>query len=394
MTPPGSRFDTFAARVFLLGAGTLVGLVLAETVLRIWPLHIFTVRGNDISLPANLSIEIDNPRIAGTDRVIRYSRNAIGFRGPPPPADLASVLSIVTVGGSTTECLLLSDDHTWPSLLQDELRAAFPQVWINNAGFDGHSTRGHELLMSKYIAPMAPDVVLFLAGINDRNGPGNAIDRWMQEDARGGSYVFNAVHRWRGWDHGFVAWLAEKSELASSVLNVVRFRRANELGLTHSQLDLSRARIREVSEESIQQRLSASEPAAAAFEQAMNRLVDSALEAGILPVLMTQSLLYGDAIDDQTGFDLARIELHGGNGLTTWRVLELFNDATRRVARTRDVPLIDLARQLPKSSRYYYDGVHYSKQGAAKVAEVVAAELCPILRDRLSPSPTRTVECP
>lgn len=394
MTPSGSRFESLSARVFLVVAGTLVGLVLAEGVLRVWQPHIFTVRGNDISLPANLSIEIDNPRIAGTDRVIRYSRNAIGFRGPPPPDDLSSVLSIVTVGGSTTECLLLSDDHTWPSLLQDELRPTFPEVWINNAGFDGHSTRGHELLMSKHIAPMAPDVVLILAGINDRNGPGNAIDRWMQDDAKGGSYVFNAVHSWRGWDHGFVAWLADESELASYGVNLVRFHRAKELGLTHSQLDLSRARVKDVPEEVVLKRLSASEPAAAKFEQAMDRLVDIALDAGILPVLMTQSLLYGDAIDDQTGFDLGRIELHGGNGITTWRVLELFNDATRRVAATRGVPLIDLAREMPKSSRYYYDGVHYSKEGATKVAEIVAAELCPIVRDRLSPSPEQTLECP
>jgi len=393
VTQSGTRFDTSAGRILLVVAGLVVGLGIAEAVLRVWQPHIFTVRGNDISLPANLSIEIDNPRIAGTDRVIRYSRNAIGFRGPPPPDDLASVLSIVTVGGSTTECLLLSDDHTWPSLLQDDLRKQIPDVWVNNAGFDGHSTRGHELLMSRYIAPLAPDVVLILAGINDRNGPGNPLDLWMQDDAKGGSYVFNAVQRWRGWDHGIVARLADVSELASYVLNVVRFHRAKELGLTHAQLDLRRTRATDVPEASILERLAKSEPAAADFERAMNRLVDIALGAGILPVLMTQSLLYGDAVDDQTGVDLARVDLHGGNGITTWRVLELFNDATRRVAQTRNVPLIDLAREMPKSSRYYYDGIHYSKAGAAKVAEIVATALCPILRDRLARPSAKEAQC-
>ncbi len=394
MPPFDAISKRLAGRAFLLLAGTLVGLGLAEVSLRVWPPFILTVRGNHISLPANLSLEIDNPRVAGTDRIIRYSRNELGFRGPSPPSDFSSVLSIVTVGGSTTECLLLSDDHTWPSLVEDKLRAAFPDVWVNNAGLDGHSTRGHELLMSNYIAPMAPDVVIFLAGINNRDGAGNSLDRWMEDDAKGGSYIFNAVHSWRGWDQGIVARLADVSELAAFVVNLVRFSRATELGLTHSRLDLSRARTRDVSEESIVQLLATRNATAAEFERAMNRLVDTASSAGILPVLMTQSLLYGEGIDDQTGVDLARVELGGGNGTATWRVLELFNEATRRVAKTRGVPLIDLARQMPKSSRYYYDGIHYSRDGAEEVAEIVAAELCPILRDRLSRPSAQAAQCP
>ena len=62
-----------------------------------------------------------------------------------------------------------------------------------------------------------------------------------------------------------------------------------------------------------------------------------------------------------------------------WAILERFNDAMREVGRDRSVAVIDLARLMPKSSRYYYDFLHFSKAGAAEVARIVSRQMCPIL---------------
>lgn len=46
--------------------------------------------------------------------------------------------------------------------------------------------------------------------------------------------------------------------------------------------------------------------------------------------------VYGDAIDPATGVDLATVQFHSGrSGALQWRVLEAYNDVTRRIAPRR-----------------------------------------------------------
>ena len=93
---------------------------------------------------------------------------------------------------------------------------------------------------------------------------------------------------------------------------------------------------------------------------------------------MTQPALFGDGADPTTGVELARVKVNGrGNGHLEWRLLEMVNDVTRRVAAEQGVVLIDLARELPKDSKYFYDYLHFSNAGAARVGEIVAAHLAP-----------------
>jgi hypothetical protein len=55
------------------------------------------------------------------------------------------------------------------------------------------------------------------------------------------------------------------------------------------------------------------------------------------------------------------------------------NDVTRRVAATRQVLLVDLAREMPKDSRFFYDFLHFTNEGAQRVGEIIAADLMPHL---------------
>ena len=52
-----------------------------------------------------------------------------------------------------------------------------------------------------------------------------------------------------------------------------------------------------------------------------------------------------------------------------------FNDVIREVAAADDVPLIDLDRRVPKTSRYIYDAVHVNEEGSQLVAGIIAEEL-------------------
>jgi hypothetical protein len=71
--------------------------------------------------------------------------------------------------------------------------------------------------------------------------------------------------------------------------------------------------------------------------------------------------------------------LHGG---LAWSLLELYNDALRQVGSERGVLVVDLAREVPKDSRLFYDFVHFNNDGSELVASLVAAKLCPFLASR------------
>jgi len=48
--------------------------------------------------------------------------------------------------------------------------------------------------------------------------------------------------------------------------------------------------------------------------------------------------------------------------------LGLYNDVTRSCSRMYDVPLYDLAAEIPKSLQYFYDDVHLNVEGVKLVA--------------------------
>jgi len=123
-------------------AGYIIYLLLfvwvgLEIAFRIYnPFH-FRIRGDKILLPVNQKILISNKINPRLDSEITNTRYALGFRGPEMPPNAQDYLSIITVGGSTTECRFLNDDHTWPFLTGEQLKKKFRNIWLNNAGLDG-----------------------------------------------------------------------------------------------------------------------------------------------------------------------------------------------------------------------------------------------------------------
>ena len=116
------------------------------------------------------------------------------------------------------------------------------------------------------------------------------------------------------------------------------------------------------------------------YKTRLEKLITICREHNILPVLLTQPVLYGEGVDQASGVDLDhRFVAKDMDGATAWQVLELYNDMTREVGRERGVLVIDLARQMPKNSTYYFDLMHYTNAGAAQVADIIATQLTPFL---------------
>ena len=114
-------------------------------------------------LPAKESF----PGIVG---VSRYTTNSQGLRGPEfPPRDAA--YRILTIGGSTTECIYLDDTETWQHLLMQRLNQQGHRqpVWIGSAGISGFPTLNHLRFVTESPLMQQVDALIFLIGANDFN---------------------------------------------------------------------------------------------------------------------------------------------------------------------------------------------------------------------------------
>jgi lysophospholipase L1-like esterase len=379
-TSPGrtSTFERHArlGQAVLFAAGLLAALMLLEAFLRVRDPFGQRLRGTRILLPTNVRYALHNEGDPRLEPEIVLSRNSLGFRGPEPPVDFDHALTVVAIGGSTTECRSLTDGKDWPAVLARRMAPAFRELWVNNAGLDGHSSFGHAKLLEQRVMRLRPKVALFLVGINDVGRDDLKYQDRALTERRDDLFTVQ----------GLLLRASQRSLVVATALNLWRGERAQRMRLSHRFVRLEllpRARPGRIRSDAVLAEHRADY--LPGYRQRVRRLVQLCREAAIEPVLVTQPALYGSAVDDATGVDLRFVEVDpedGTNGNLAWRVLELYNDVLREEAPRLGAAVVDLGRALPKSSRLFYDFHHLTNEGAAAAGAIVAAELCPLLQQR------------
>jgi lysophospholipase L1-like esterase len=356
--------------------GIAAAVAFLEVVLRFANPFQTRIRGKRLILPASRTLRIKNNINKRLDPVITVTLNSLGFRGAEPPNDFRRYLTIITVGGSTTHCWMLSDEKTWPAELGNHLGESFKGVWINNAGLDGNSTFAHIVLLEEIVRKLHPKVVLFLVGENDL-AKGRLLSEFDSECVKG-PIIFRSVK-------GLLKSASAYSEVVALGVNLYRNLTAYRAHLVAGNVDLRKVCYLKVPRE-VEERYVArcTEPdIIQSYETRLKRLIDISRQGGSEPVFITQPALVGPAVDDITKVDLGAAKMSETyNGEMWWEALEVFNDVTRKVGRENDVLVIDLARQMPKSSRYFLDWFHYTNEGAQVVADIVYRSLCLMIASR------------
>ena len=349
-------------------------LVMAEVILKIYNPFAFRIRGYDIVLPAGQQYEIEMKDSKKFEPKIIHTKNSLGFRGPEKPTDWSEKLTIVTVGGSTTECYYVSDSLTWPYQLSKELVKSCPSLWLNNAGLNGHSTFGHQVLLDKYLIQLKPKIIVFLVGINDLDRQDlNNFDGSITEDKT----------------QGIKDWVVNHSELANVFLNIKRYMRANAmLGLSHNleTVSLKEMKTLKMSDGEIEAEVSKQKTLyLSSFSQRVSKLIETCKKNNIEPILVTQPLLFGEGIDPTTGVDLATVKTaENQNGRLYWSKLEIYNREVVEIGKRMNTFTIDLAHLMPKNSLYYYDAMHFTYQGCAELAQIMSQNMTPYLQKKYS----------
>jgi len=348
--------------------------VLIEIFLRVIPNPFdFRIKGNKIILSLNKEYRIENKKIKKLDRIIYHKKNSLGFRGEELSKDSENYLKIITIGGSTTECFYLSDDKTWTHLLGMELKNAFNRLWINNAGLDGHSTFGYFILIEDYIIKLKPGIILFLMGIND---VGTKAPKLIEKEKFIRKFNFKSLKL-------ILKSTANHSEVISLFINIFRKIETIKKEVGHREIILTENEYIEIPKETKMYMLEMHEEKyIKPYKLRLKKLIEICRKNGIEPIFINQPALYGNAIDDITNVNLAKVKIKDYNGEVAWSILDLYNDATKKVGNSEGVFVIDLAKEIPKSSKYFYDFHHFTNDGAEKVAEIIYKHLYPFLANR------------
>ena len=163
---------------------------------------------------------------------VRRSRSTMsGCVGPDFLVE-ADVYKVITVGGSTTECLYLDDSETWPQLLMDSTnsRQQAISVWVGNAGRSGRTTVDHLASLRSLPILIEADMLIFQIGINDLSSSlaleGAPTQRALERNlGLGGLYSYPTFKRLRLFQFGrnalskidpslvYVGWQITGSEL-------------------------------------------------------------------------------------------------------------------------------------------------------------------------------------
>ena len=341
--------------------------MLLEILLRIYNPFGFMLKANRIILPANQKEFISNSINPKLDPIITVTRNQLGFRGPDTSQQFNRDLSIITIGGSTTACSFLSDNKTWSHLLGVYLKNDFNSVWVNNAGFNGHSTFGHQILLDDHVKKLKPKVVVFLIGVNDieNDGPTN-----MEKLKFKNAYV------------DLLNYLYNNSEVINILFNISRGGKAKKLNNTTQAMKIPGALgSLEMTRAEMDARLQEQKKYLPGYGERIAALIDTCRQNKILPVFITQPCLYGIAIDSLTKVGLAKAKVEEGmNGQMFSELLTLYNSKLIEICKIKSTAIVDLAEIMPKNSLYYYDQTHFTNEGAELVATIVAQRMKEVLK--------------
>jgi len=345
--------------------------LLLEVALRLYNPFNLRIKGDKILLQANKEFIIHNETIPVIDSLIIHRKNALGMRGPNKPDSFNKYLSIISVGGSTTECGYITEGKTWSDRLAKKLEMDFPAVWVNNAGLAGHSTFGHAILLQDYLVKLRPKVILFLVGCND-----------MLLDSLRPSETSNL----KGHYATFFTFLTKNSELCSLLANLWRMRVIQKGNLNDNYYDLSIHKNDNLvlPDDYCHARLETTKKFLPAYRARLNYLLDLCKKYEIRPVLITQPAMYGEGLDEATGTDLAKVKHNDQtSGLLWWSELQLYNQVTIEVGNENHIAVINLATALPKGSKYFYDYVHFTNEGNEKVSQIIHDALVPYFTNEL-----------
>ncbi len=292
--------------------------------------------------------------------------NSLGLRAPEVPLKDPD-LRILTLGGSTTELMYVTDELSWPWLLQQKLSKALGKsVFVGNAGKGGHFTLHHHYQLNHYPLVSEFDWIIVLTGINDMGALLNRRD-YEQRAASVADVALTPTYEGMAYYRRFgVLRLISGAAHTRGSTTVVQDPEGEWYAAQRAKRRAALAR------RTIHQ-VPPLHDALETYRTNLRGIIRTArrLEKNLL--MLTQPTMYrSDLPDDLQALLWAHNEDHAMSVAVLEQVMAAFNTALVEVCREENVDYIDLASMLPKDTSVFYDDTHFNISGSKRVAGLVA----------------------
>jgi lysophospholipase L1-like esterase len=333
------------------------------------------LRGDHVALPAGMltTVDVRTDSIPGYPRgVRRVTTDARGWR-VQPPADYAAkpALRIVAIGGSTTEDIFLDDRSTWAHRLQQLLAADRPGAQVINTGVSGLRAANHKATLA-LTAELKPDLVLILLGANDWNK--QIKDHFEPRRDAFKPLPFRLTALPRVIDTLVVAPLRKQTSGGARSW-------ADRTIVINAAEDFNGGRRRFTQRQPVHRWVPAE--VAPSYRADLEAIAALCKERTLRCVWLSQPTAYGPP-DPAPAFTrhFWMTPPHADYGLdldSLRKVAKLYNDHLGAFAARHGQPFCDLAAGMGPEPAHYYDEMHYTDEGAARVAQLVAACVRPLV---------------
>ncbi len=272
-------------------------------------------------------------------------------------------LSLVFLGGSTTECMFMDAENRFPYVAGAILeRETGKKINAYNGGLSGNnSLHAIDLLVNKVI-PLRPQAVVFMENINDLSTLLYEKTYWSRATTRAPLETLKKV------------------KLVGKLLKEILIPNLN-----FAYRNFMRSRFPREEDEFAQarsQKLTVDQAGLAGeFARNLQMLVDICRDWGITPVLMTQANRLKTDPDPVVAAYIGRYGQDTGIAYRDFKELyDRFNETIREVGRKNGVMVIDLAREVTPDKENLYDMVHFNDAGSKLAAGIIANRLKPLVK--------------
>lgn len=296
-----------------------------------------------------------------------FSTNYYTFRGdllsnPKPDNEFR----IIAIGGSTTENFYLDDTETWTRVLQDNLGPSYKNIStkVYAAAKSGDRIDNHIAMLSQRAIHLQPDMIILLVGANDMLTNATGYD----------PYHFPAEVK-LGSGRILKLFLTE-FQIPRYVYKVVEFLK----GTSKDKELLSNVPIKSNFKEKVTFAKNAPEGSeeppfkSQPYKEDLESFIGIAKLNKVPVLLITQATSWNSKVDSKCN-DWHWLLYRNGKYYREdimEHSMELVNNITKEVGQQENMPVYDLAKNMPKTLEYFFDDVHFNVKGARKFGEDLA----------------------
>lgn len=331
-------------------------------------------------------LHIDRNVLPNLEPIVYWEINKDGERGGIPPRSNKKTYRILTAGGSPTEGYFLDQPSSWPGALERLLQRqeilktlGVEGVHVGNIGRSRVGSEELNLIFEKVLPRYQHlDVVVIMVG-------GTDIIKWLESGApvNWSPPPVAARHIFDCHPEGPFGWIPRRLALTEIIRRIRRqllrpLEVKEKVGKTLGKLRQKRARAKEIRNEVPDPTVMLDR-----YEYYLRKVINKTQKYADRVIIACQPCFD----KDHTPKEIALFWNFGvGNAYTddvtiyyslklVGRLMALLNERAVQVAKSLGVEHVDLMPILEKSSRTYYDFLHFTPEGAEVVAKAIATKI-------------------